>query len=144
MGHLEKSQVAEADMLKSVKEYTPNFVVRSVTSQLSAVLKRHYKHGAKKVSEKEHGYMTFTEIELAAFLHKRDELHPILKKLIRSTDQQRQLTQAELINDWLPVQTPGVLIQCLIVPREPKDPRWRSPAWPTEEGDRCRSSRQSC
>ena len=52
MRHLEKSQVAKTDTLKNIKEYTPSFVVRSVASQLSAELKRHYKHGAKKLSEK--------------------------------------------------------------------------------------------
>ncbi|KAF9342723.1 hypothetical protein BGX26_006978, partial [Mortierella sp. AD094] len=169
MGHLEKSQGAKADMLKNVKEYTPCFVVRSVASQLSAELKRHYKHGAKKLSEKvqtmikkgqlatdqevdltsqepaiqlfvranatagrpwrlsplsseEHGYMTFTEIELAAFLHKRDELHPILKKLIGCTDQQRRIAQKELTQDWLSFQAPGVLIQRLIAPVDPRTP----------------------
>ncbi|KAF9536433.1 hypothetical protein EC957_010988, partial [Mortierella hygrophila] len=169
MGHLEKSQVAKADMLRGVKEYTPSYVVRSVASQLSAELKRHYRHGAKMVSEKvqtmikkkklasdkavdltakmpaiqlfvranatagrprrlsplsseENGYMTFTEIELAAFLHKRDELHPILKKLIGCTDQQRRLTQVELTRDWLAFQSPGVLIQRLIAPVDPRTP----------------------
>jgi hypothetical protein len=52
MGNLEKSQVAKADMIKSVKEYTPKFVARSVASQMSAELKRHYRHGTKMVSEK--------------------------------------------------------------------------------------------
>jgi len=66
--------------------------------------------------------MTFTEIELAAFLHKRDELHPILKKLIGYTDQQRRLTQTELTQDWLSVQAPGVLIQRLIAPVDPRTP----------------------
>ncbi|KAI7818911.1 hypothetical protein BC939DRAFT_461420 [Gamsiella multidivaricata] len=74
------------------------------------------------LSEEEHGYMTFTEIELAAFLHKMDELHPILKKLIGCTDQQRQLTQAELTQDWLSFQAPGVLIQRLITPIDPRTP----------------------
>jgi len=66
--------------------------------------------------------MTFTEIELAAFLHKRAELHPILKKLIGRTDQQRRLTQEELTRDWLQVQVPGVLIQRLIAPVDPRTP----------------------
>ncbi|KAI7832402.1 hypothetical protein BC939DRAFT_435394, partial [Gamsiella multidivaricata] len=74
------------------------------------------------LSSEEHGYMTFTEIELAAFLHMRDELHPILKKLIGCTDQQRQLTQAELTQDWLSFQAPGVLIQRLITPIDPRTP----------------------
>ncbi|KAF8920072.1 hypothetical protein BGZ58_004460 [Dissophora ornata] len=39
-------------MLKSVKEYTPSFVVRSVASQLSAEMKRHYKYGTKTLSKK--------------------------------------------------------------------------------------------
>ncbi|KAK5814307.1 hypothetical protein F5H01DRAFT_22909 [Linnemannia elongata] len=168
MGHLEKSQVAKADMIKSVKEYTPSFVARSVASQMSAELKRHYRHGTKMVSEKvqtmikkkklasdkavdltakkpaiqlfveanatvgrpwrlsplspeEDGYMTFTEIELAAFLHKRAELHPTLKKLIGCKDE-RRLSQADVIQDWLPFQTPGVLIQRLIAPVDPRTP----------------------
>ncbi|KAF8945468.1 hypothetical protein BGZ47_002576 [Haplosporangium gracile] len=37
MGHLEKSEQKRAEMLKNIKEYTPNFVVRSVASQLSVV-----------------------------------------------------------------------------------------------------------
>ncbi|KAG0273526.1 hypothetical protein BGZ95_010671 [Linnemannia exigua] len=168
MGHLEKSQGAKTDMLKNVKEYTPSFLVRSVASQLSAELKRHYKYGAKRLSEKVqtmikkkklksdqevhltsqepaiqlfvqanaitgrswrlsplssegHGYMTFTEIELAAFLHKKDKMHPILKKLIGCKDE-RRLTQADVICDWLPFQTPGVLIQRLIAPVDPRTP----------------------
>ncbi|KAI1290718.1 hypothetical protein EDD11_009078 [Mortierella claussenii] len=68
------------------------------------------------LSSSEHGCMTFTEIELAAFLHKRAELHPILRKLIGCTNQQRRLTQDELTRDWLQVQVPGVLIQRLIAP----------------------------
>ena len=44
------------------------------------------------LSTVEHGFMTFTEIELAAFLHKREELHPILKTLIGFKDE-RKLTQ---------------------------------------------------
>ncbi|KAF9383425.1 hypothetical protein CPC16_008919 [Podila verticillata] len=167
MGHLEKSQGAKVDMLKNVKEYTPNFVVRSVASQLSAELKRHYKHGAKKVSEKvqtmikkgqlasdqevdltshepaiqlfvqanvtagrpwrfsplsseKHGFMTFTEIELAAFFHKRDDLHPILTRLSGNAGMQRRLTQKDLTEDWLQFEAPGVLIQRLIAPVDPR------------------------
>ncbi|KAF8946022.1 hypothetical protein BGZ47_001516, partial [Haplosporangium gracile] len=132
MGHLEKSQVAKADMLKSVKEYALSFVIRSIASQLSAKLKRHYKHEINMVSEKVQTpagfgvfrpchprrmeYMTFTVIELAALLYKRDELYPILKKLIGCKDE-RRLAQAEL-----PVQTPGVLIQRLIAPVDPRTP----------------------
>ncbi|KAF9991471.1 hypothetical protein BGZ80_009096, partial [Entomortierella chlamydospora] len=52
MGHLEKFEQNKAEMLKNVKEYTPSFVVRSVASQLSAELKRHYKYGTKTLSEK--------------------------------------------------------------------------------------------
>ncbi|KAF9947469.1 hypothetical protein BGZ72_010527, partial [Mortierella alpina] len=167
MGHLEKLEVAKADLLKNVKEYTPTLITRSVASQLSAELKRHYRHGAVKVSEKvqtmikkgqlahnqavdltaqepaiqlfvranatdgrpwrlsplsseEHGYMTFSEKELLCFLHKRDDLHPVLKKLTGCTDPHRRLSQADLITDWLPFQTPGVLIQRLIAPVDPK------------------------
>ncbi|KAF9351993.1 hypothetical protein BGX26_010104 [Mortierella sp. AD094] len=167
LNHLEKLHSTRADLLRNIKDYTPNFVVRSVASQLSAELRRHYKYGIQKLSEKvekmiekgqlavsqavnlkskeptiqlfvqvnavagrpwclsplssaEHGYMTFTEIELAAFLHKRDELHPVLKKLIGHTDQQRRLTQEELTRDWLRFQTPGLLIQQLIAPVDPR------------------------
>lgn len=66
--------------------------------------------------------MTFTEIELAAFLQKRDELHPFLKNVIGSTDQQRRLSQEELTRDWLPLQTPGTLIRRLIAPVDPRTP----------------------
>ncbi|KAF9083002.1 hypothetical protein BGX27_004292, partial [Mortierella sp. AM989] len=167
MNHLEKLHSTRADLLRNIKDYTPGFVVRSVASQLSAELRRHYKYGVQKLSEQvekmikkgqlavsqavnlkskaptvqlfvqvnavagrpwrlsslssvKHGYMTFTEIELAAFLHKRDELHPVLKKLIGYTDQQRRLTQEELSRDWLRFQTPGLLIQQLIAPVDPR------------------------
>ncbi|KAI7830340.1 hypothetical protein BC939DRAFT_305927 [Gamsiella multidivaricata] len=179
MEHLEKLQLAKADMLRNVKDYTPCFVVRSVASQLAAELRRHYRHGTKKLSEQvqtlvkkgllvssqvvdvtskepaiqlfvrantvagrpwrlsplsseEHGFMTFTEIELAAFLHKRDELHPVLKKLIGCMDQQRRLAQTELTQDWLPLQTPGLLIQQLIAPVDPR----------TLDGDRLHGRRK--
>ncbi|KAG0041871.1 hypothetical protein BGZ83_001203 [Gryganskiella cystojenkinii] len=167
MGHLGTLQSVKTDLLNRGKDYAPSFLVRSVASQLSAELRRHYRHGAKKLSEQiltlikkgqlasnqamdlkskepaiqlfvranalagrrwrlsplsseEHGYMTFTESELAAFLHKRDELHPVLKELIGFTDQQRRLTQVELTQDWLPLQTPGLLIQQLIAPVDPR------------------------
>jgi hypothetical protein len=73
------------------------------------------------LSPEEDGYMTFTEIELAAFLHKRDELHPILKKLIGCKDK-RRLAQEDVTRDWLSFQTPGVLIQRLIAPVDPRTP----------------------
>ncbi|KAG0199717.1 hypothetical protein BGX31_004230, partial [Mortierella sp. GBA43] len=111
MGHLENYEGNRAEMSRNIKEFTPGFVVRSVASQLSVELKRHYRHGSEKLSEKvqtmikkgvlaedraidltskkpaiqlfvdanaaagrpwrlsplsseEHGFMTFTEIEL--------------------------------------------------------------------------------
>ncbi|KAF9155020.1 hypothetical protein BGX20_004537 [Mortierella sp. AD010] len=51
----------------------------------------------------EHRYMTFTEIELAAFLHKREEPHPILKTLTCRKDE-RRLTQADVTQDWFPLK----------------------------------------
>ncbi|KAG0011727.1 hypothetical protein BGZ80_000457 [Entomortierella chlamydospora] len=166
LNRLEKLNSTSADLLRNIKDYTPSFVVRSVASQMSAELRRHYKYGIQKLyisvekmiekgqlaasqavnleSEEptiqlfvkvnavavgfdafhlsfvEHGYMTFTEIELAAFLHKRGELHPVLKKLIGHTDQQRRLIQEELTRDWLRFQTPGLLIQQFIAPVDPK------------------------
>lgn len=71
------------------------------------------------LSSVEHGFMTFTELELGAFLHKRKELHPTLKELI-GVVQQRQLTQLELTQDWLSYKAPGHLIQRLIAPVNPR------------------------
>ncbi|KAF9988584.1 hypothetical protein BGZ79_005108 [Entomortierella chlamydospora] len=169
MGHLEVSQEPDSEKLKNVKEYTPGYVVRSVASQLSVELKRHYRYGAKKLleivqdmikkervasdqevdltsqepaiqlfvrsnatagrpwclsplSSEEHGFLTFTEIDLAAFLHKRDDMHPSLKKLIGNEGMQRRLTQVELTRDQLQFETPGVLIQRLIAPVDPRTP----------------------
>jgi hypothetical protein len=51
MGHLGALRSAKTDMLRNGKDYTPNLVVRSVASQLSAELRQHYRHGAKKLSE---------------------------------------------------------------------------------------------
>ncbi|KAG0271725.1 hypothetical protein BGZ95_000417 [Linnemannia exigua] len=85
------------------------------------------------LSSEEHGSMTFTEIELVAFLHKRDELNPIFKNLIGSIDLQRRLTQTELTQDWLQVQTPGMLIQRLIAPVDPR----------TNNGDRLRGQQKT-
>ncbi|KAG0291453.1 hypothetical protein BGZ96_005178 [Linnemannia gamsii] len=66
------------------------------------------------LSADEHGFMTFTEIELAAFLHKREELHPILKTLIDFKDK-RKLTQVEPTGTGY-----RALIQHLIAPVDPK------------------------
>ncbi|KAI8358797.1 hypothetical protein B0O80DRAFT_441461 [Mortierella sp. GBAus27b] len=52
MGHLENYEGNRAEMSRNIKEFTPNFVVRSVASQLSVELKRHYRHGSEKLSEK--------------------------------------------------------------------------------------------
>ncbi|KAG9060985.1 hypothetical protein KI688_007815 [Linnemannia hyalina] len=46
---------------------------------------------------------------------------PILRNLIGCKDQ-RRLAQADVIKDWLPFQTPGVLIQRLIAPVDPRTP----------------------
>jgi len=72
------------------------------------------------LSSAENGFMTFTESELGAFFHKRDNLHPELKSLISHNDRGRRLTQAEVINDWLPLQAPGMLIKHLIAPVDPR------------------------
>ncbi|KAF9913811.1 hypothetical protein FBU30_003025, partial [Linnemannia zychae] len=167
MKHLGPLQSVKTDMLVRGKDYTPGYVVRSVASQLSAELRRHYRYGTTKLSEKilalikkgqlasnqamdmkskepaiqlfvranaltgrpwrlsplspeEHGNITFTEIELAAFMHKRDDLHPALKNIIGFTDPHRRLTQEEITRDWLPLQTPGLLIQQLICPVDPR------------------------
>lgn len=52
MGHLEKPEQKRADMVRNLKEYTPSLVVRSVSSQLSAELRRHYRQGTEKLYEK--------------------------------------------------------------------------------------------
>lgn len=51
MGYLGPLQSAKTDLLRRGWDYTPSFVIRSVASQLSAELRRHYCHGAKKLSE---------------------------------------------------------------------------------------------
>ncbi|KAG0195786.1 hypothetical protein BGX28_000635, partial [Mortierella sp. GBA30] len=155
----------QVEIVKKSKDFTPSFLIRSVASQLSAELRRQYRHGCKKLSEKmttmikagklpsaaeikldnkkpaielflmlnsltgnewtiaplspvEDGYLTFTEIELGAFLHKKPELHPILKNLIQHTDK-RVLTQEDLTKDWLRGQEPGLLIRRLVAPVAP-------------------------
>ncbi|KAG0098493.1 hypothetical protein BGZ93_011315 [Podila epicladia] len=118
LGILPKSEMTKAETLKNIKEYTPSHVVRAVASQLTAELKRHYKHGCKQLSEK-NGFMTFTEIELGAFFHKRDDLHPELESLIGFKDNDRSLTQADVICDWLPFESPGKLIKHLVAPVDP-------------------------
>ncbi|KAF9917207.1 hypothetical protein FBU30_000882 [Linnemannia zychae] len=60
----------------------------------------------------EDGFMTFTETELAAFFYMRIELRDQIKKLTGIT----KLTQAALVDDWLPVQAPGQLINQFIAP----------------------------
>lgn len=72
------------------------------------------------LSSEEHGFMTFTEIELAAFFHKRDDLHPILTRLSGNAGMQRRLTQKDLTEDWLQFEAPGVLIERLIAPVDPR------------------------
>ncbi|KAI8345425.1 hypothetical protein B0O80DRAFT_473459 [Mortierella sp. GBAus27b] len=52
MGHLENYEGNRAEIFRNIKEFTPGFVVRSVASQLSVELKRHYRHGSEKLSEK--------------------------------------------------------------------------------------------
>ncbi len=52
MGYMEQLDIVRADMVRNVIEYTPSYVVRSVASQLSAELKRHYRHGSVKIAEK--------------------------------------------------------------------------------------------
>ncbi|KAF9170260.1 hypothetical protein BGX20_009212 [Mortierella sp. AD010] len=49
-------------------------------------------------------------------------MHPSLKKLIGNEGMQRRLAQVELIRDWLQFETPGVLIQRLIAPVDPRTP----------------------
>ncbi|KAF9915037.1 hypothetical protein FBU30_002207, partial [Linnemannia zychae] len=165
---LSASTRPSVEKTRNVKEYTPSFLIRSVASQVGAELKRHYRHGSVKLSEKltimrekghipssqsdielhardpaimvfvhlnaiagnpwsliplssaENGFMTFTEAELGAFFHKREDLHPELKSLINYNDTGRRLTQAEVINDWLPLQAPGLLIKRFIAPVDPR------------------------
>ena len=66
--------------------------------------------------------MTFTEIELAAFFHKNNELHPVLEQFINYKDHPRRLTQSELTCDYVPSMAPGTLIQRFIAPVDPKTP----------------------
>lgn len=51
MHHLGKHE-QDRGKPRNIKEYTPSNVVRSVASQLSAELRRHYKTGAQEISEK--------------------------------------------------------------------------------------------
>ena len=72
------------------------------------------------LSPVEHGFLTFSEYELAAFLHKKVELHPALKELIkRPPDDHRSFTQEDVVRDWLPINKPGLLIRRLIAPVTP-------------------------
>ncbi|KAF8909823.1 hypothetical protein BGZ58_005963, partial [Dissophora ornata] len=52
LGILPKLEKTKAETLRNIKEYTPSHIVRAVASQLTAELKRHYKHGCKELSEK--------------------------------------------------------------------------------------------
>ncbi|KAF9398318.1 hypothetical protein BGX21_007959 [Mortierella sp. AD011] len=130
------------EKVKNIKEYTPSLVA----SQLGAELKRNYRHGSVQFSEKKpaiivfvylnavagnpwsliplssakNGFMTFTEIELGAFFQKREDLHPELKSLINHRDRGRRLTQAEVINNWFPLQAPGLFIKHFIAPVDPR------------------------
>ncbi|KAF8923272.1 hypothetical protein BGZ58_003142, partial [Dissophora ornata] len=155
----------KAEIIRNIKDFTPTYLVRSVATQLSAELRRQYKHGCKELSEKmtmmikagklpraaeikldnktpavelflmlnsltgnewtiaplspvEDGYLTFSEIELGAFLYKKPELHPILKNIIQHTNK-RALTQHDLTQDWLRGQEPGSLIRRLVAPVAP-------------------------
>lgn len=72
------------------------------------------------LSSEEHGFMTFTKIELAAFFHKCNDLHPILTRLSGNVGMQQQLTQKDLTEDWLQFEAPGMLIQHLIAPVDPR------------------------
>lgn len=49
---LPKSDKPEAEVIKNTKDFTPSYLIRSVATQLSAELKRHYKYGCKALSEK--------------------------------------------------------------------------------------------
>ncbi|KAG0074412.1 hypothetical protein BGZ93_004505, partial [Podila epicladia] len=49
---LPKSDKLETEIIKNIKDFTPSSLVRSVATQLSAELKRQYKHGCKALSEK--------------------------------------------------------------------------------------------
>ena len=51
MDHLDTSETARAVRINSLKGYTLFSLVRSVASQLSSEIKRHYKHGTKKLAE---------------------------------------------------------------------------------------------
>ncbi|KAF9157200.1 hypothetical protein BGX20_004077 [Mortierella sp. AD010] len=72
------------------------------------------------LSSAKNGFMTFTEIELGAFFQKREDLHPELKSLINHRDRGRRLTQAEVINNWFPLQAPGLFIKHFIAPVDPR------------------------
>lgn len=72
------------------------------------------------LSSEEHGFMTFTKIELVAFFHKCDDLHPILTRLSGNVGMQWQLTQKDLTEDWLQFEALGMLIQHLIAPVDPR------------------------
>jgi len=72
------------------------------------------------LSPVKHSFFTFSESELGAFMHKHYSLHPVLRSLIGHSDSERRLTQADIISDWLPTQAPGVLIQNLIAPVDPR------------------------
>ncbi|KAG0338892.1 hypothetical protein BG004_007043, partial [Podila humilis] len=68
------------------------------------------------------GFLTFSELELAALFHKREKLHCALKELIGLTNENRRISQKDVTDDWLAVQTPGRLVQNFVAPVNPRSP----------------------
>ncbi|KAF9312954.1 hypothetical protein BG006_004257, partial [Podila minutissima] len=94
-----------------------------------AELKRHYKHGCKQLFKKVAKMIEKSCIpcdravdlrsNMPAIEIFRDDLHAELKSLIGFKDKDRSLTQADVICDWLPFETPGKLIKHLVAPVDP-------------------------
>ncbi|KAG0219961.1 hypothetical protein BGW41_008065, partial [Actinomortierella wolfii] len=140
MGHLEKDQKKKSEMVEKMimrGELPTDQAVNLSNTRPAIHLFVHANAAAGRpwrlfpLSSEEYGYVTFTEIELAAFMQKDEELHPYLRTITGHTHE-RRLTQADLTQDWLQPQTPGLLIQSLIAPVDPK----------TTAGDRLRGRKR--
>ncbi|KAG0012541.1 hypothetical protein BGZ80_011672, partial [Entomortierella chlamydospora] len=110
---IKKGQLAEKDELERKPEW----------SNIEYFVRLNSRTGNKwalaPLSPVEDGFLTFTEIELATFLAKREDLREDLKDLI-CLESDRRLTQEDITRDWLPYVTPGLFIQRLVSPVAPR------------------------
>ncbi|KAG0254341.1 hypothetical protein DFQ27_006905 [Actinomortierella ambigua] len=140
-GHLEKDALTNGQLSRTIKEYTPTFLIETMITKGKLSSNHSVDLTARRpaiqifvdantilghpwclapLSSEEHGFMTFTELELAAFFHKRADLLPFLQHLVGYSDQSRPMAQTYLTNCWLPLRPPGLFIKRLIAPVDPK------------------------